>query len=625
MLAQWPKMGEVLLQFERTDPQLEYLLRTECLLRSGPTWLFRIATDGLAYECRSLRVRPGERYIIINVIGPIKSDHVCPINVKCDGVYGAVVKLPCALTEEWENALLDLGLGQAKTIEVWPAGLTAVSWDGEGHGEWLASERPCFAICADHSISSICITMSNDDANSIELSPIISGVPVFVELSQLAVGLHTVNISARNIETKEMELLGTLKVIMRIREAQQWAPCLNSRGPVVVQIDPLRPTLEQLWGGYLDIEIKGPLGRKIRCAVSFFERNGEEATVFKKLQPLVLPVSPDIWRTHFDKFFRRTREATNAYDTTRICELVFNAEELGSFTIRCEREFVPLRWALRSNGHEYIAQLLDDSGSSMRPVIIRMSYENPLIEEELVIDDEYLVPPEGGLYAARMNGNTASIIVPPTVRELRDLRCKPTITGSERTIESVHTALELAHVWGVARLSGNLISETRHHEVLKAINHRIVKLLCGDHWIQTEETEGKGYNWLDNLQRVISGRREEAGMGSALHSNYINLIQKTQEERIEYLECLASKNLVMRVGVKEVEDSVWLSELSLRLVSNPTKVVEWAGQRLDGGLKCLMEELPTLVRSSRFLVLAIDRFLQSENVPGELYAGWRWK
>lgn len=58
ILSRWPQSDEVLLQFERTDSQLDYLLRTECLLRPGSTRLFRIATDGLAYELKSLRVRP---------------------------------------------------------------------------------------------------------------------------------------------------------------------------------------------------------------------------------------------------------------------------------------------------------------------------------------------------------------------------------------------------------------------------------------------------------------------------------------------------------------------------------------------------------------------------------------
>lgn len=166
-LAQWPLVDEVLLRFEQTDSQLEYLLRAECLLRPGPTWLFRIASDGLAYECRSLRVRPGARYIMVSTAGPVRSNgHTSPIDLSCQGVHGAILDLPQALTKDWEETLRCLGLGQAKTIEVWPAGLAAVVWDGEGHGEWLASEQPCLAICVDHPIDGLLVSM----ANGIELT-----------------------------------------------------------------------------------------------------------------------------------------------------------------------------------------------------------------------------------------------------------------------------------------------------------------------------------------------------------------------------------------------------------------------------------------------------------------------
>ena len=64
-LSRWPAPHEVFLQFEQSHPDLEFLLRAECLLRPGPPWLFRIASDGLAYECRGLRVRPGQRYVVL--------------------------------------------------------------------------------------------------------------------------------------------------------------------------------------------------------------------------------------------------------------------------------------------------------------------------------------------------------------------------------------------------------------------------------------------------------------------------------------------------------------------------------------------------------------------------------
>jgi hypothetical protein len=229
-LSRWPREDEVLLQFEKKDPQLEYLLRAECLLRPGPRRLFRIASDGLAYESRSLLVRPGERYVLVTTTGPIAaSDHVRPVELECEGVHGALLALPAALTGDWEEALRCLGLGQARTVEVWPAGLGAVVWDGEGHGEWLASERPCLAIRTDHPVAALLVSMGPDPDLALELTSVKSGEPIFVQLPQLPVGLHTVRVCTRSNRSAEVEPLGDLDVVMRIREARPWEAGLAIR------------------------------------------------------------------------------------------------------------------------------------------------------------------------------------------------------------------------------------------------------------------------------------------------------------------------------------------------------------------------------------------------------------
>ena len=68
---------------------------------------------------------------------------------------------------------------------------------------------------------------------------------------------------------------------------------------------------------------------------------------------------------------------------------------------------------------------------------------------------------------------------------------------------------------------------------------------------------------------------------------------------------------------------MWLSELALRLASNPAVVEDWAGEELRTGTTRLLA-VPTLARAARFLVIATDRHLQSRAAPGELYASWGW-
>jgi hypothetical protein len=624
-LARWPRADEVLLQFEQTDPQLEYLLRAECLLRPGSTWLFRVASDGLAYESRSLRVRPGERYIIVSTAGPVTSStHAQPVALVCEGVHGAILDLPAALTGDWEETIRTLGLGQAKTIDVWPAGLAAVDWDGEGHGEWLASERPCLAIRTDHPVDALVISMPASTELSLELTSVSPGEPIFVELPELPIGVHTVRVSTRRGPTAEAEPLGDLDVVMRIREARPWSPGVTPNGPLLVQMDPVAPTLEQLWEGRVHVTLQGPAGRNVKCQASLFQEDANAAKFVKWLPPVALPATADGWRAHFQRHFRETPGAQNAYDAARVCELEFRAEELGAFIVRCEREFTPLRWVMRRQGLSNVVRLIDDSGSATRPALARLTFEAPSVEEPLEAASQYEVPTGGGLYVARVGGFTAAVIVPPAIRGFADLRCVPLVVGRVRSVESVLRALGLARLWGRARLPGDLLSQIRQRDVMLALARHISQLLCGENWAKAEVAMGDEPDGLADLQRAVSRRHEEVEIGSALGRQYAVLATAPREERIRLVAGLGARFLALGRTPASAGNPEWLAELALRLASDPAEVQTWAGQEFLASLTRLLEELPTLARAARFLVVATDRQLQSRSSAGELYAGWGW-
>ncbi len=339
-LSRWPRSDELLLKFERAEPQLEYLLRAECLLRPGTLWLFRIASDGLAYESRGMRVRPGQRYVLVSTAGPIRADLARSVDLACEGVFGAMVELPTALTPEWELLLRQMGVTQAKSIEVWPAGLAAVAWDGEGHGEWLASEAPTLAVRCDHAIDQVYVSMGVGGASlAVDMSTTPPGQPVFIELPALPVGTHQFSVVARRGAT---EVVGDLNVVMRVREARLWSPGVTPHGPLTVEVEPASPSLEQLWEGRVDVRVLGPEGRPLQCRVAMFRRLNEAPVFEHRLDAVALPFTGEQWRHHLD-VVRKLQAAQRAYDGARVCVVEFSADELGSFTIRCEREFVPLR------------------------------------------------------------------------------------------------------------------------------------------------------------------------------------------------------------------------------------------------------------------------------------------
>ena len=150
-LSRWPASDEVLLQFERRVPELEYLLHTDALLRPGPVWLFKIASDGLAYELRTPIVRPGHKYVLVVSGEPVKRvSSLPPIVLECAGAQAMYLDLQPAMSEDMRKTLKDLRLRPTRGVRAWPAGLCAASWDGEGraavafHGKamhWIQS-RP---------------------------------------------------------------------------------------------------------------------------------------------------------------------------------------------------------------------------------------------------------------------------------------------------------------------------------------------------------------------------------------------------------------------------------------------------------------------------------------------------
>ena len=73
-----------------------------------------------------------------------------------------------------------------------------------------------------------------------------------------------------------------------------------------------------------------------------------------------------------------------------------------------------------------------------------------------------------------------------------------------------------------------------------------------------------------------------------------------------------------------INSPMGLSELALRLASDPATVEAWAGEDVRVGLTQLLET-PSLARSARFLVIATDFYSPIESQSEDAHAGWRWE
>jgi hypothetical protein len=455
-------------------------------------------------------------------------------------------------------------------------------------------------------------------------------------------GLHKFSIAARGGNGTASEVIGDVDVVVRVREARPWSPGLATEGPLIVELDPATPSLEQLWEGRATVAVLGPAGRQVKCRVKMIARAGGQPYFEQQLPPLTLPVSSEEWARHFETNLKQLKAAQYSYDDAHICEAEFSADELGFFSLRCEREFTPLRWSLRRGAAGYIARLYDDAGNGI-PVIERYAFERPGAAEKLVHAREYEAPRAGGLYVARLTDFQASLIVPPVVKQLADLRCEPRLNGKERTAAAIVQLLSLARLWASARLSGELIAGIRQRDVIRAITAHVFALIGGPLWERAEAQVAQP-NALADLKRSISQNRHEAVMGAKLHLDAQKLAEMSPNMRAEYLASLAKSLRLVAQNRKQrqvvwrsstpggalvrcepsigPEHATWLAEFALRLASQPMTLEPWAGQYVKEGIKTLLE-VPTMARAARFLVLVVAQ--RSESLPpGELYAGWGW-
>jgi hypothetical protein len=640
LLSRWPRPGETLLGFERRSTALEFLFRTECLLRPGPTWLFRIASDGLADEVRSLIVRPGQRYVVLRTTGAKPPAAIAPpISVSCEGVQGFSLNLPQALSPAWEETLRTLGLAQARSVEVWPAGLMAAKWDGQGRAEWLSSERPCFGVCADHAVASVAVEFGGKMLEFPNISP---GSAAYVELPQLPVGTHSLRLLVREHLANPRLTTGELQIL--IRSPRPWSAGRDSRGPFVVQVEPTRPTLEQLWEARMDLELHGPEGCQVTCTVKLFDGISAAASVTKRLPRLRLPVECGQWDDYFKEQFCRTREAQDAYDDARGCEIEFKAEDLGRFTLLCERKPVPLRWFVRRQDENYVLRLADDSGAAAELQLSYCSFEHPDVEEVLRVPpggQPLPVPEKGGLFIARKANHAARVVVPAVEQRVAhsfaELKCNPQPRTHGRSPEACLFVIKEIENWARARLPGDFRTRLRQWEVVNALTQHLLRQLAGEEWVRAENMFGRGRMRLAALRQAMRKKPDEKQLADVIEVRLEYLAGVSCTDRVADLASLYLKHLHLHdVPSKpadrhalhpdqELQSISWMCELALRLASSPIDAPEWAGSHIQAGLTRILEE-PALIKAARFIAIGVDSYLPAEPISARsLLAGWGWR
>jgi len=643
-LDDWPAGDQPLIEFiesggDHKDSSKH--LSGFCSLQPGPTWLFKIDEDGFATELRTRLVRPSRHYVIVQAkeFAVSESPTLRPTTLNCRNVCGLHLDVPDVITREFSQQLETLGLSQAGTIEVWPAGVTPVQWDGEGTAAWLSTDAPCIGLKADYPVDAFSLQL---DSKTTKVAPPETGAPLFIAFENLAAGQHDLRISADT--TREGASGDSTSLTILIRDPQTWRPDGRNPGALLVVVNPHAPTLEQIWDGNVDLEIRGPQNCQVVPTVHLYKKGATEPSLKRTLPPLSLPVDPDTWQRHLKEQLKNDETALH-YELAHRGELCFRAEGgLGAYTLEVERESTPLRWVVSQRGAKYVLNAVDDTDkNSARKVFCCLFTEPDVIKsrpaENFFTSRGGVV--EGGLWVVEVEDEIKSIVIPPIKVSLTS--SEPELQRYRKDPATITRLIQVIDFWGRARCVGGGYSEYHRTKALHSLRRKLFQLLCGEDWGRVEDKlhgENRSVGMFE-VRAALFNREEPKGFLNDLKRRSRRLSEQSPRERVRALESLAvtylklpqdpqrtervvdsdetSGTSLIRVGGEGAQYRHWLVTFTLMLTSSPTDAVRFAKgkKNVEAAIQRLLQ-YPLLVRAARYMVLdqgfQVNRKLDKDNV-----------
>jgi hypothetical protein len=602
----WPVPGTALLQFEKSHPVLDALLKSDFTMGEESLWLFRIGPDGLAREITGRTVRPNTDYILLAAVRPSVAGLSTEVAVECAGAEACRLSLPSSLSAEQTKALTASGLQVARTISVWPAGLPCRGWDGEGQSEWLTTEEPVLGIVHDHPVSSFLIRMNG--ATHCTVNAGAPGTPLFIKLNRLPAGTHRMSVVAQRQGsiadlTQRTPTDGFLDLV--VREPEPWVPGVSAHSGLIVTVTPYDADLDDFWTGKAEISVMGPESHQVTCSISLERTNGEEVFSENTGQSVPLPLTPEAMRKKVEAIAEREASTSWRYPEASVGCLRIHGGELGEFVHEFHRDVPPLRWLIRKSGDKVLLKLADDTGSGQHAECESFSMSRPT---EAITNDAIKLQvgiesvPPGALYVARSGSHTDAVVLSHGFAHegLKGLGVTPSFANVVDGSMSLKQAIIVLDMWSSARVVGSL-ADVRRAQVTRDLTNAIFAKLCGRHWTEAERTflgSPRAPSVSDALQHRVC---DFGGFGVVIKDNYAKFL--SEEAGAWYAE------LCKRYKICE---SRTLCEFAIRLAFEPRKMSAVYKDRLDELAKQAASG-PAVVRGARFGKLLCHEFLPNES------------
>ncbi len=615
VLKVWPDTSRPFVSFEKSNSTIDHLLENECRMSAGPIWLFRIGRDGIAREIISRLVRPGREYILASS-DPFKDslEGMIPCALDCDGIYAVRISIPPDISAACMDWFREKNIEIARTIRVWPAGLSSRNWDGEGRCEFLTTERPVFGIVHDHPVDSYLVTL--DDGSPVTLEAGASGYPTFIQLPQLGVGAHRLLVQAlRSAELERFDVPPALEgyLELRVREPEPWIPGTTSHVGLVVTKHPHDSTLDVFWENELELTVFGPKGRQVTPLVRLEDASGEEIYSAQVCPPIDLPILPHVWKKRFLEFLQREK-VDSRYLEASSGILMIEGQELGRFIVRFEHETLPVRWVLRQHGEGFSLRLVDETeqeDSDLKCFLLTM--ESPTKIKYLEVDKAcsgFDIQSPGGLYVAQNGTFRDAVVVSAGLSGsgLEGLGVKPIYGRIHDDPKAIETQMRILRHWMSARLVG-FLANARRRQIVDGILTRLYGALAGQDWGREEANFASTsdlYRGFNRLQRLLDHR---GGFPIVLRRDAA-MVEGGRKTVSEWYADLSA-----RYGV--CSDQA-LCSLAIDIACRPQDVPDLYRESLQEQLQIIMKN-PLLLRGAR--LVALRQALANGGAP-ELLPRW---
>ncbi|MEU5669805.1 hypothetical protein ABZ749_05415 [Micromonospora sp. NPDC047753] len=592
-LARWPQPERPFLQLERGDEKTNLLLADQCVITSGPYWLFRRESDGFAHEVKGKFVRPGYRYVLVmlKAATPPVVPWCAQVAIDVQGVNAYELSIPEQINESDAAALSASNITVASHVEIRPVGVVASAWTGDGEVEWLAGEPAMIGVRSDLLPQRCRVSV---DGVTYFLDWALGELELLFSLDSLSVGTHDLNVvllgeGGRNLAAGSLEVT--------IRDPQVRAEVASAGEGIRMLTAPARPTLSELWDERATVTIGGPSGTNAELLITL--RGGDDRAVAELKRSIRLPVDEASWKATA-KAIRTDRRFSNAYDQSESCVVTVRRDGIGFATLTSERGFQALRWRFaRSHDGQVVASLIDRTDGG-RTTIEVFDIEAPLVPVPKAPAEPFGVPARGGLAIAKSGDVTAAVVLPTNPNAV--LRLPPAQPAIPSPTRSANAILHLARAhqrWLNADLPADIFAAYEQQIVGDAIARSIGAAIGGVYWARLEKRIATASEPADHLQAMqdavgVSGPQKAIASTISL-SLYKWLTPNSLLSGFEQV-------IMPHLDGYGISGRPTTPRLLLMLAGHPGYVTEWETSEAEFILDCVLQS-PILYRAARFAVL----------------------